>query len=570
MKQIAPLHRAALLLPTLLLLAAACTPGDAFDDATPAAPTRPGAAITITVTDGGYAAAAAPAAPEASSAAAPDGTPATRAVEKGFATEFTPGDAIGIYVVNKEKKAILENGKFTYDGMAWQAEPNQELPSIPHDDEYLYFAYYPYQDDMSSGKPILSRDNAEGFFWNLINLWDVKNDQSTYAKYTANDLMVAQGVVASRTDGAPGSTLSFRMEHQMALLVIRLLRTTCTYTETISNEEKTKSYDLYTGAYMKDCWQENHYTARRIIKTDQEWNPAQAFYYDSGFKKHDFPCWGKNRVSGSYKLYTVDNATETKSDRPLREGDFYMKDGTVLPQEAFNDGADIPDDVKKDCIGVVFWVGEIAATHWTQTDNKDGDHLLMRDHPECVHGMVVAMHDASPGAVFATGKGATESTYDWARSFSGFTPGEQADWEEIRNSDSSYGYSKSRLLTLYGIRHDDTSFPVLDAIAAYAAAHPVPASSSGWFLPGQNEFTTLCFGGPRDYGGPGDPYYYKNLLMLKVINPRIRMASGDELNGVYWSCTEYDTRCWWIDVSTPSYGMEPKNNTHKVRAVLAF
>lgn len=563
MKQIAPLHRAALLLPTLLLLAAACTPGDAFDDAIPAAPTRPGAAITITVTDGGYAAADAP--------AAPDGTPATRAVEKGFATEFTPGDAIGIYVVNKEKKAILENGKFTYDGMAWQAEPNQELPSIPHDDEYLYFAYYPYQDDMSSGKPILSKDYAEGFFSVLINLWDIKNDQSTYAKYAANDLMVAQGVVAPRTDGAPGSTLSFRMEHQMGLLVIRLPRTTCTYTETISNEEKTKSYDLYTGAYVTDWWQENHYTARRIIRTDQHWGSTdQAFYYDSGFKKHDFPCDGENRVSGTYKLYTVDNATETKSDRPLREGDFYMKDGTVLPQEAFGGGT-LPDNVKKDCIGVVFWVGEIAGTHWTQTGYKKGDHLLMRDHPECVHGMVVAMHDASPGAVFATGKGTTESTYAWADSFSGFTPGEQADWKEIRNSDSDHGYGISRLLTLYGIRHDDTSFPVLDAIAAYAAAHPVPASSSEWFLPGRYEFATLCFGGPRDYGEPGDPYYFQNLLMLKVINPRIRMASGDELNGGYWSSTEWDeTTAWWIDVSTPRYGTEPKNKTYKVRAVLAF
>lgn len=570
MKRIEQLYRTAVL-STLLMLAAACTPGDTFDDATPAAPTRPGAAITITVTDGGYAAADAPAAPEATSAA-PDGTPATRAVEKGFATEFTAGDAIGIYVVNKEKKAILENGKFTYDGMAWQAEPNQALPSIPHDDEYLYFAYYPYQDDMSSRKPNLSKDNAENFFWSLIYGWYPKDDQSTYAKYTANDLMVAQGVVVPRTDGPPGSTLSFRMEHQMALLVIRMPHTTCTYTETISNEEKTKSYDLYTGSYMPYCWKENHYTARHIMRPDLLWNSGQAFYYDSGFKKHEFYRALMNNVSGTYKLYTVDGGTETKSDRPLREGDFYMKDGTVLPKEAFNDGADIPDNVKADCLGVVFWVGEIAETHWTQTGGyKNGDHLLMRDHPECVHGMVVAMHDASPGAVFATGKGATESTYDWAVSFTGFTPGEQADWEEIRNSDLDHGYGISRLLTLYGIRHDDTSFPVLDAIAAYAAAYPVPASSSEWFLPGRYEFATLCFGAPQDYSEPGGPYYFQNLLMLKVINPRIRMASGDELNGVYWSSTEWDeTTAWWIDVSTPSYGMKPKNKTHKVRAVLAF
>lgn len=558
MKRIAQLYRAAVL-PTLLMLAAACTPGDAFDDAfddNTGNASGPAAAITITVADGGY---------------APDDAPATRAVEKGFATEFTAGDAIGIYVVNKEKNAILENGKFTYDGLTWQAEPNQELPSILHDDEYLYFAYYPYQDNMSSRKPDFSKDNAKGFFRNLIYLWDVKNDQSTYAKYTANDLMVAQGVVAPRADGAPGSTLSFRMEHQMGLLVIRMPRTTCTYTETISNEEKTKSYNLYTGGYMKGWWKENHYTARRIMKTNMDlhvdWESTE-FYYDSGFKKHKFTLSINNEVAGTYKLYTVDDGAETKSDRKLREGDFYMKDGTVLPQEAFGSG-NLPDDVKKDCIGVVFWVGEIAETHWTQTGYKDGDHLLMRDHPECVHGMVVAMHDASQGAVFATGKGATESAYDWANSFSGFTPGEQADWEEIRNSDSTFGYNCSRLLTLYGTRHDDTTFPVLDAIAAYAAAYPVPASSSGWFLPGRNEFATLCFGVPWGFSTLGNPNYYQNLLMLKVINPQIRMASGDELNGGYWSSIDYENSAWWIDVF-PHYGIDPKNKTYKVRAVLAF
>lgn len=559
MKRIEQLYRTAVL-PTLLMLAAACTPGDAFDDAFDDATgnaSGPDAAITITVTDGGY---------------APDDASATRAVEKGFATEFTAGDAIGIYVVNEgsgKDEFVAENLKFTYNGLTWEADKNQTLPSIPHNNKPLYFAYYPYQDDMSSTnrKPDSSKDNAEDFFQNLINRWGVKDDQSTYAKYTANDLMVAQGVVAPRADGAPGSTLSFKMEHQMALLVIRMPRTTCTYTETISNEEKTKSYDLYTGGYMKDWWKENHYTARRIMKTDMVWN-LKEFYYDSGFKKHEFTKSVSNNVSGTYKLYTVDDDAETKSDRKLREGDFYMKDGTVLSQEAFG-GGNLPNDVKKDCIGVVFWVGEIARIHWTQTGYKNGDHLLMRDHPECVHGMVVAMHDASQGAVFATGKGATESTYDWADSFSGFTPGEQADWEEIRNSNSTFGYSKPRLLTLYGTRHGDTTFPVLDAIAAYAAAYPVPASSSGWFLPGRNEFATLFFGAPQDFSMPEDPYYYQNLLMLKVINPQIRMASGDALKGGYWSSTEYEDNAWRIDVSS-HYGIEPKNKTYKVRAVLAF
>lgn len=131
MKRIEQLYRTAVL-PTLLMLAAACTPGDAFDDAFDDATgnaSGPDAAITITVTDGGY---------------APDDASATRAVEKGFATEFTAGDAIGIYVVNEGSEFVAENLKFTYNGLTWEADKNQTLPSIPHNNKPLYFAYYPY------------------------------------------------------------------------------------------------------------------------------------------------------------------------------------------------------------------------------------------------------------------------------------------------------------------------------------------------------------------------------------------------------------------------------------------
>ena len=132
---------------------------------------------------------------------------------------------------------------------------------------------------------------------------------------------------------------------------------------------------------------------------------------------------------------------------------------------------------------------------------KEGDRLLMRDHPECVHGMVVAMDDTSSQEMkWATGKGATEHIYQWAKkSFNEFTSGEQADWEEIRASDISFGYCRSRIMALYGSRHSDTTFPVYDAIADYAATHPAPTGSSGWVLPGSHELATLCFGAPTSF-----------------------------------------------------------------------
>ncbi|WP_418459523.1 hypothetical protein [Bacteroides sp.] len=177
----------------------------------------------------------------------------------------------------------------------------------------------------------------------------------------------------------------------------------------------------------------------------------------------------------------------------------------------------------------------------------------MRDHPECVHGMVVAMHDTPQREKWATGQGATESTYGWALSFNEFTPGEETDWEEMRLSSSLYGYCRSRLMALYGSRHDDTTFPARNAIATYAAAHPAPAGSSGWFLPGENELATLCFGAPANFATSESLYYYTQLSMLKEINPQIDKAAGDMLTGKYCSSSELSTtHVWRVNLAPPA------------------
>ena len=579
MKRTEQLYRTAVLL-TLLMLAAACTPDDAFDNAAPGNGTDPAAVLTITVTDGAYAAAPSTDTPEASAAnaATNDGAPVTRAVERGFATEFTKGDALGIYVVKKTKEArevILENGKFTYDGQTWKAEQSQALPSIPHDDEYLYFAYYPYQEDMSSYKVNIQKDDVKYFFWNLINNWNVENDQSTYAEYTANDLMVARGVVAPLPDGSPaspsGSTLTFTMEHQMVLVVIRLPHTICTYTETIDGKNMSKSYNLYTGGYVDKWWQENHYTARRIIPPSKYWQTKlDSYYYDSNFKKHEFKANAETMdiSGGKYKIYTVDGGKETTdTDRGApQEGDFYMKDGTVLPQEAFSD-ENLPDDVKKNCIGVVFWVGEKEKYHWTKTQSRKGDCLLMYDHPGCTHGMVVALQDAIDGAKWGPDIEGDKSLGVWAENFGEFTNDEQSKWNKIFMSGLRYGYSRSAIIDLYTTHNAGSKFPAYQAVKTYANDNSTPEESSDWFFPGKYELATIVFGTPEGIGGKTTEHWNN-------INNQIEKANGKKMTGTYWSNSDYeDKKVWRADPekqSGVSYGPKPKSESYKVRAVLAF
>lgn len=530
----------------LILMLAACT-SDALDELPPAGTDPDARPLTITVSDGGMYA-----------------TGQTRAQERGYSTVFTEGDCIGLYVV-KDGTLEVKNLCLTLQGGKWTLPAGAS--QLFYSPDKSYHAYYPYRNDSDMNGKVSPGD--KDFFKLLVEAWSVNPNQSTYAQYTASDLMTARGVYNNHT-------LSFAMEHRMSLLILQVPATKYTYTEKIDGQEISKSYYRYTAVISENVyWQENPCTARLLRNTTDptHLNPGPYKYYYNGTKEtFNFDYSQLKLQPGKYTVHTLDDSKVTEVFRPLKAGDYYMQDGSILPGDEVSNLS--RDELRKSCLGVVFWVGEIEGMHWTRTGSQKGDRLLMRDHPECVHGMVVAMDDTSSQKVkWATGKGATEYIYEWAqKSFKDFTSGEQADWEEIRASDIYFGYCSSRLMALYGSRNSDTTFPVCNAIADYAAVHPAPAGSSGWFLPSQYELATLFFGAPIHFGESGSPYYYENLQMLNKINPQIAMASGNELIGEYWSSNESSTGtvAWRVNLALPGYGVRPKNNTYKVRAVLAF
>ena len=525
----------------LILMLAACT-SDALDELPPAGTDPDARPLTITVSDGGMYA-----------------TGQTRAQEHGYSTVFTEGDRIGLYVV-KDGTLEVKNLCLTLQGGKWTLPAGTS--QLLYSPDRSYHAYYPYQDDRDLNGRVSPGD--EDFFKSVVYDWPVKTNQSTYAQYTASDLMTARGVYSNHT-------LSFAMEHRMSLFILQVPATKYTYTEKIDGQEISKSYYRYTAVINKNVyWQENPCTARLLVNTNTPTasDPGPYEYYYKGNRKTFYFDYSQlNLQPGKYTVHEIDG-DEAIEERSLAAGDYYMQDGSILPGN--EDVRPFHGELQKSCLGVVFWVGEIEGIHWTKAGRLKGDHLLMRDHPECVHGMVVAMHDTPQEVKWAAGKGETESAYAWADSFNDFTPGEQADWEEIRKSDLYFGYCRSRLMALYGSRHNDTTFPVYNAIATYAGEHLAPAGSSGWFLPSQYELATLCFGVPKNYTEKGSTYYYENLQMLNKINPQIAMASGNELIGEYWSSNESGTVAWRVNLDSPGYGVKPKADTYKVRAVLAF
>ena len=168
----------------LLLLAASCT-----QEEFPAAQDK-ARQLTISVTDGGY------------NTSAVDGK-ITRAVENGYTTEFTEGDACGLFMIRglySDKKMIYSNVKLTAErdaatgSLVWKPEAGTTLEGGLSDEEY--YLYYPYKADLddtviSNLLELAITKPQLPFFYPLVNRWPVVVDQSSYADYTASDLMTA-------------------------------------------------------------------------------------------------------------------------------------------------------------------------------------------------------------------------------------------------------------------------------------------------------------------------------------------------------------------------------------------
>lgn len=395
----------------VLMPAAACT--DDFTAPDNTGPATAGSTFTISVTDGAYASA------DGTAQQGSPGQPATRALEHGYATEFTAGDKIGLYVtgtVGGTWGSIQVNLCLTYNGTDWELPKGVELQYDPDAPNAAVFAYYPYQANAAFGTTNTGSSTATAYFDDLIKEWSPEDNQSTYANYTASDLMVAKGELRNRTDGDIRA-LHFEMEHQMALVVIQVPTTKYTYTETISGKTTTKDYRLYTGLNYYDGWKENSYTTRKLVNPNRG-NDYEllGIYYNSSLEEREFVVYvNRTKLSpGAYRLYTIDGGEETVTERPLREGDFYMNDGGIIPQENVPDTG-MPAEVQNDCLGVVFWVGEkkkeFTSHHWTH-ESRNGDRLLMHDHPECTHGIVVALKDATDEKKVWSSTD-TGSTYTW-------------------------------------------------------------------------------------------------------------------------------------------------------------
>jgi len=411
--------------------------------------------LTISVTDGGY----------TSAVENMKTRVETRAVENGYTTEFTEGDACGFYMV-RGGKPVYSNVKLTAEkdaatgGIMWKTDGTTLAAGM---DGESYYLYYPYQADMA-GKTATPAEGAvmtdAEFFKPLIDGWQPGDDQSTHAAYTASDLMTAGG---STTGTGNTIHLSFAMKHRMALAVIEMPKTVYKFIDANVPDYTVGAEATFTGTAKPLRMADGTY--RYLVHSSM---PTIEGCYDGGNREFTITTSASHPVVGEYKRYKVDGAAETIKNVTYAEsgiariGDFYCtkNNGTT--------GYLIPKEADETTVQAAKVVGIVFQTDKSRIGAKEKEKLGGEGN---VHGVVMAVKNIATRqawGLFGMDEGLTtcRTKADNYNDISGY-----GNCEHIRTNRGNFD-----------------SYPAFKAAYDYNTTCPVPATTTGWYLPASGQW----------------------------------------------------------------------------------
>ena len=411
--------------------------------------------LTISVTDGGY----------TSAVENMKTRVETRAVENGYTTEFTEGDACGFYMV-RGGKPVYSNVKLTAEkdaatgGIMWKTDGTTLAAGM---DGESYYLYYPYQADMA-GKTATPAEGAvmtdAEFFKPLIDGWQPGDDQSTHAAYTASDLMTAGG---STTGTGNTIYLSFAMKHRMALAVIEMPKTVYKFIDANVPDYTVGAEATFTGTAKPLRMADGTY--RYLVHSSM---PTIEGCYDGGNREFTITTSASHPVVGEYKRYKVDGAAETIKNVTYAEsgiariGDFYCtKDNGTT-------GYLIPKEADETTVQAATVVGIVFQTDKSRIGAKEKEKLGGEGN---VHGLVMAVKNIATRqawGLFGMDEGLTtcRTKADNYNDISGY-----GNCEHIRTNRGNFD-----------------SYPAFKAAYDYNTTCPVPATTTGWYLPASGQW----------------------------------------------------------------------------------
>lgn len=411
--------------------------------------------LTISVTDGGY----------TSAVENMKTRVETRAVENGYTTEFTEGDACGFYMV-RGGKPVYSNVKLTAEkdaatgGIMWKTDGTTLAAGM---DGESYYLYYPYQADMA-GKTATPAEGAvmtdAEFFKPLIDGWQPGDDQSTHAAYTASDLMTAGG---STTGTGNTIHLSFAMKHRMALAIIEMPKTVYKFIDANVPDYTVGAEATFTGTAKPLRMADGTY--RYLVHSSM---PTIEGCYDGGNREFTITTSASHPIVGEYKRYKVDGAAETIKNVTYAEsgiariGDFYCtkNNGTT--------GYLIPKEADETTVQAAKVVGIVFQTDKSRIGAKEKEKLGGEGN---VHGLVMAVKNIATRqawGLFGMDEGLTtcRTKADNYNDISGY-----GNCEHIRTNRGNFD-----------------SYPAFKAAYDYNTTCPVPATTTGWYLPASGQW----------------------------------------------------------------------------------
>lgn len=266
-----------------------------------------------------------------------------------------------------------------------------------------------------------------------------------------------------------------------------------------------------------------------------------------------------NKTLAAGKLYRV-NKTMTKVTSMIKtaeqavKGDFALADGTFISQYAT-----LTDEQKDNVKGVVFWT-----THEIDPDNANSaklsdDKIMAAEHPECTHGLIVALQDIATNTVWqgrtAKYNGISnyydmESVYKNFQNTNLFSPENKSDYADV-NWDlgaAKYkymilGYNNTKVYEAYNTYCTEKGkseyvVKLIDVLNTWKESNPKIEGTTGWYLPSIKELYILC---NEDYWG-AVPASTKTKT---VVNASLLAAGGSKFyesnsssDYPYWSSTE--------------------------------
>ena len=390
----------------------------------------------------------------------------TRASENLYKTEFANGDQIGIIVI-KDGKIVdgVNNICFTYDASTAKWNAAAGSPSLYYYQDVTYLAYYPYDAGMSNKMS----EQA------IIDAFTPQTDQSTYANYTKSDLMVATGT-ADRTT----KTLSLPFRHAMAMVSV----------SAVTNKFVTSAGYVYTAG---EGFPVRNLAETSITLGSQTLKPCS--FDDGTFRIIVSPNATAQTINIKYKWVDLTDYTDIKQQtltagrylhyhfkmpesvpykRDLQIGDFFFKDGRIVPGDLLT----LADP--ENCIGLVFYIGKHSSDSGTYTD-KTGAKMEVRGYVIIAAPNVYQCAWGSQDTDGTDGVGTSQNTSDYM----GY-----ANTQKIKAKALSKHPELTETSGLSGNATDN--YPATyHAIISFEQDLPSPVGCSGWFLPSFGQLSSV-------------------------------------------------------------------------------